>query len=297
MAQIEVVDLFTYPIKSCAGISVAESNITRRGLEHDRDFMVVDSENRFLSQRTHPELALVVPAIGEKILKLSAPGLADLEVSTEVEADRSRLVQATVHKHQVWAQPLEEEASEWFSEYLGERARLLVQRPELPNLLPENYQIEGAANRTGFADQFPISLASIESLRNFNQQLLASGERPRCVEDVRPNILVAGGEDYAEDYWRTIKIGAMIAYVGRPCARCVIIENNKSTGKPQPGALKILAKSRLGIDLTDGKYRGAFFMQNLNHIYEPDTTITVNDPIQILEAADQPNWEPAPKKK
>jgi hypothetical protein len=40
----EVVDLRIYPIKSCRGISVNKSYLTKRGLDLDRRWMFVDAE-------------------------------------------------------------------------------------------------------------------------------------------------------------------------------------------------------------------------------------------------------------
>ena len=40
----EVVDLRIYPIKSCRGISIKKSFLTKRGLDLDRRWMFVDAE-------------------------------------------------------------------------------------------------------------------------------------------------------------------------------------------------------------------------------------------------------------
>src|SRR6202000_85690 len=40
--------LFIYPIKSCAGIALERAQVTPRGLLHDRRWMIVDEQGRFL---------------------------------------------------------------------------------------------------------------------------------------------------------------------------------------------------------------------------------------------------------
>ncbi|GAB3972344.1 hypothetical protein GCM10027615_33160 [Plantactinospora veratri] len=47
-------ELVTYPIKGCAGMRVARSQVTPAGLAHDRSFMVVDPDGVFRSQRRDP---------------------------------------------------------------------------------------------------------------------------------------------------------------------------------------------------------------------------------------------------
>ncbi|WP_347554071.1 MOSC N-terminal beta barrel domain-containing protein [Robbsia sp. KACC 23696] len=60
-----LLSLHVYPIKSCRGIAVDSALLTPYGLAHDREWMVVHAEGTeagtFISQRTHPALAWVVP--------------------------------------------------------------------------------------------------------------------------------------------------------------------------------------------------------------------------------------------
>ena len=58
--------LWIYPIKSCKGIRVNKAEVTPRGFALDRIFMVVDSNGKFVSQRTHSTLALVEVSILEQ---------------------------------------------------------------------------------------------------------------------------------------------------------------------------------------------------------------------------------------
>ncbi|KAF2475693.1 uncharacterized protein BDR25DRAFT_253171 [Lindgomyces ingoldianus] len=64
--------LFIYPLKSCAGVELGESDVIRTGLKHDRQFTFgqyvtslpsldgkVESEWNFITQRTFPRLAKV----------------------------------------------------------------------------------------------------------------------------------------------------------------------------------------------------------------------------------------------
>ncbi|MFN7472341.1 MAG: MOSC N-terminal beta barrel domain-containing protein, partial [Roseiflexaceae bacterium] len=51
--------LCIYPIKGCRGIAVDTAAVHDIGLEHDRRYMVVDENNRFVSQREHPAMARI----------------------------------------------------------------------------------------------------------------------------------------------------------------------------------------------------------------------------------------------
>lgn len=52
MAKVSA--LYVYPIKSCAGINVPEISLTLHGVKHDRQFVLVDKDGKFLSQRELP---------------------------------------------------------------------------------------------------------------------------------------------------------------------------------------------------------------------------------------------------
>ena len=51
--------LFVYPVKSCRGIALDFARLAERGLEHDREWMIVDGDGRFVTQRDVPRLALI----------------------------------------------------------------------------------------------------------------------------------------------------------------------------------------------------------------------------------------------
>ena len=69
-----------YPIKSARGIPLEESEVDEFGLRHDRRWMVVNPSGEFLSQRTHPRLALIAPEIDGQTLRISAPEMPSLEL-------------------------------------------------------------------------------------------------------------------------------------------------------------------------------------------------------------------------
>ena len=66
-----LVALNVHPLKSGAGIPLTEAVLTPRGLRHDREFMLVDSEGAFLSQRRHPRMALLRTAYDGEVLSVN----------------------------------------------------------------------------------------------------------------------------------------------------------------------------------------------------------------------------------
>ncbi len=82
-------DIVIYPIKSCSGISLKESNVGVRGLEHDRRWMVVNENGLFLSQRKFPPMVLIKVEILENGLKVYAPQVEPLTIPIVLDPKHS----------------------------------------------------------------------------------------------------------------------------------------------------------------------------------------------------------------
>src|SRR3990167_9276309 len=59
MNNLTLTHIYIYPIKSLGGISLQSVKVEERGLQHDRRWMLVDKNGMFLTQREHPQMALL----------------------------------------------------------------------------------------------------------------------------------------------------------------------------------------------------------------------------------------------
>ena len=86
--MLQLSEIYIYPIKSLGGIRLENSNITPRGLENDRRFMLVD-ENGVIRSGVFPGLWLAVDEwLAGNMMQVFAvlqAGLASLEQSAFVE--------------------------------------------------------------------------------------------------------------------------------------------------------------------------------------------------------------------
>jgi uncharacterized protein YcbX len=60
----------------------------------------------------------------------------------------------------------------------------------------------------------------------------------------RPNIVFSGGEAFAEDSWKKIRVGELEFQVVKPCGRCVMITVEQNTGIKGAEPMKTLATYR-----------------------------------------------------
>ncbi len=247
--KITVSSLIYYPIKACRGVEVDTSCVSRMGLEHDRRMMVVTPEGEFLTQREYPRLALVTPKLRDGTLELSAPNFESIQLGPQTTGTPWRV---NIWKSKgVHAIDQGEEAAHWFTNLLGTEVKLVHIADGYKRLVNESYAVNDD-DHTGFADGYPILLASEEGLQDLNSHL----ESPVPMNRFRPNIVVKGCGPFEEDTWNRIRIGDVELAVVKPCARCEVTTIDKETLERSKEPLKTL-----------GKYRkqklGAIFGQNV----------------------------------
>jgi uncharacterized protein YcbX len=229
--------LFIYPIKGCRGIAVGRATLTATGLEidgiGDREWVVVDENREFLSQRELPSMALIETRLTSTTLRLRAPGMLQLEIPFASEGD---VLDVTVWNDTVAAVTQGDVADAWFSRYLGRPCRLMRFDPEARRL--SNVRYTGATQAPyKFADAFALLIASNASLADLNGRLAQRNMAPVGIERFRPNIVLAGVEAFEEDYVERITIGTMELRVVKPCVRCSVpnVEPVSGATSTEPG--------------------------------------------------------------
>ena len=214
--------LFVHPVKSCAGLSPADSRLVETGLEYDREWMLVDTEGTMLTQRRHPRMALIQPAFKGGELVLRAPGMLQLYLSLEAVEAPTR---ARVWDDEVPAWDMGDLAALWCSNFLDVPARLVRFDPDHRRLSSPVWAGEIEA-LNAFADGFPLLLANTASLDDLNLRLAARGVAPVEMARFRPNLVVSGLEAYDEDLIDEISFaaegGPVRIRLVKPCARCTI---------------------------------------------------------------------------
>jgi hypothetical protein len=291
MGHVTVTRLAVYPIKSCAAVYLPRARLTPRGLELDREFMLVDDDDDFLSQRKVPELALIVPTLGHGHLTLNAPGMPSIQLPLQEPPDDSRRLTATLHGKTVTGQLAPDHVSAWFARFLPAhrgrgRYRLLRVREDVPRHISERYRIGGASNLVGFADGSAILLASDRSLAELNTHMQA----PVPMDRFRANIVIDGPQldAYEEDHWLELDIGSLRVHVTKACDRCSIPDVDQASAATGKAVRRALV-TRRGFNAHDPANTGVFFAQNLNHVHVPGATVGVGDAVRVIRRAGSPN--------
>lgn len=255
---MRVTSISVFPIKSLRGVAVPRAEARTAGFRHDRRWMLVDEQGRFISQRQHARLALADVALEADGYRVSVGG----ESVTVPERFAGPPVRVSVWDSELTAL-LHPEASRFFSDWLGAAVRL-VHLPD-DDLRATNRGAE--RDRVSFADGYPYLLIGSASLDELNRRL--AGE-PLSMARFRPNLVFEGGDPHAEDDWQRVRVGEVGFRAVKPCDRCVVTTIDPLTGEKGAEPLRTLAQYRK----RDGK---VWFGVNLC----PDGggTISLGDPV------------------
>jgi uncharacterized protein len=250
MTNIYLSDIYIYPIKSLAGIRVSNWPVVKTGFKYDRKWMLIDAEQRFLSQRSLPRMALIKTALTANKLVVSAPGMENLTL--ELEPQTGPVIRSTIWHDQVDAIMVSDEADNWFSHFLQLACKLVYQTDR--SIRPVNPNFSRPNDQTSFSDGFPFLLISESSLCTLNQAMQLDMPMIRF----RPNLVISGCDSYAEDTWREITIGSLGFRLPKPCSRCSVPTIDPETAETGKEPLTTLSRLRKW----DNK---VYFGQNVLH--------------------------------
>lgn len=250
---MRVASLHVYPLKGARGIALGRAEVRRGGIRHDRRFMLLDADGKFITQRSHPRLALVETAIeGDTIV------IAGVRVVPDGPRRTVRVWNDDVEAIEVGG-----EAPRLVSDHLGEPVTLVF----MPDDVVRQVDLEHAhpGDRVGFADGFPLLVASQASLDDLNGHLPS----PVPMNRFRPNVVVQGAVPWEEDAKTSAWLGSIAIRLPKRCGRCDVTLVDQATAEKGKEPLRTLAKLR-------AKDNAVYFAKNA--IPDAEGVVTVGDP-------------------
>ncbi len=257
-------DIYIYPVKSLTGFRADQWPVDRNGLQHDRQWMLIDENNNFLSQRKLPRMALINTAIRNQQLILSTDH-SDISLPL-VSSGES--VHVTVWHDQCRAETIGKDVDEWLSDFLHRPCRLVVMPDDSIRQVDQKYA--HPQDQTAFSDGFPFLITSDASLQALNQHM----PEPVDIQRFRPNLVISDCEPYAEDHWRQIAINTIRFRLPKPCSRCAVPGVNPHTAEREKAPLTALNNTR--------KWeKQVYFGQNALH--DRSGSLRCGNPVSIIE--------------
>ncbi|CAG2176315.1 unnamed protein product, partial [Oppiella nova] len=216
MKVANVCKLIIYPIKSLPGIEVNRLEVTTNGTKYgpfrDRSWLLVDKENRMITQRTEgcSKLALLSLQFKDNMLWITAPDLPTLKLKVKTEVD-DEVIQTNV-----WGDPMEGvycglEAEEFFAQYLNKTGTKLIQH--IPKQSVRDGYIEVNNAKVIRNAKYPIIYQDKSGLLVINQSSvddlnsrLPTDALKTSYRNFRPNILISECDAFDEDNWQWVSI-------------------------------------------------------------------------------------------
>jgi uncharacterized protein YcbX len=262
--------LFIHPVKSAAGIACESAALGPHGLEHDREWMIVDAAGRFVTQRDEARLALLVVTISDGSLRLSNPQGPGPAVSLTHEGE---VREVQVWRSQCAAFDAGEEAAQFLSGWLGRPLRLVrfdARRARLSN----HDWTDGRDVPNQFSDGYPLLVLAQSSVDDLSARI----GTVMPVERFRANLVLGGVPPYAEDEASTLAAGSARFTLTKACTRCVITTIDHTRGERDGDEpLRTLKAYRL-----DKALRGVVFGRNAYATEGIGTVLRRGMPVELL---------------
>lgn len=242
--NLELSEIFIYPIKSLGGISLKNSFVEQRGLRYDRRMMLVDESGKFLTQRAYPQMALLKTSINDD--KLTVRDSRN-NYSICFSLHPSALIDNSNYKVKViiWddvcsALKISDETDEFFSDALGINCSLVYMPDDENRIVDSKKKYIKDKHTVSFADAYPFLIIGQSSLDDLNKRLAD----PLPIDRFRPNFVFTGGEPFEEDNWNDFLIGNVKFRAVKPCDRCVITTTDQNTAERNEEPLRTFATFR-----------------------------------------------------
>jgi uncharacterized protein len=227
MKELQLTEIWIYPVKSLGGIPLTSAKVMGKGLEFDRRWMLVDDNNMFMTQRTHPQMAMFKMSLSGRKIAITKKN-ATSNVSASFSADTTPsgpIIRAKIFDDNVDVIEVDPALSKWFSDHLQTSCRLVSFPEANPRAVDPKYRVND--EHVSLADAYPFLIIGLSTLNDLNARL----NEPVPMNRFRPNFVFTGGEPYEEDTWRELKIGEN-KFVGvKPCGRCVLTTVNQETAE------------------------------------------------------------------
>lgn len=216
--MIRLAALYIHPVKSLHRLDCMALDLDPWGPRGDRRWLVTGPDGRFMTQRQYPAMARIFTALEGEALILTTEGKAPLHV--EPPPPGTREVSVSVWKdHDITGCDAGDDAAYWLGDILDAPCRLVYMSD------PARARPTGFGS-VSFADGFPLLVTNTASLDDLNARL----EHPVPMERFRPNIVVETTHPWAEDEWRTLRIGDVELDLVKPCSRCIVTTIDQESG-------------------------------------------------------------------
>jgi len=229
-------EIYCYPIKSLNGIALRQATVTETGLHLDRNWMLVDEQNQFITRRELPKLALF--NVSQKNHHLMVEYQQEQLLINLQYPSNAQVIESKVWGSPITGREVSAAANDFFSSFLGKNIRLIQQDISVPRMetVPHKQEI----TQSSLADSFPVHVIGTASLDFLNQHLT----RPIHAGYFRPNMVIETSVPFEEDHLDALSFENVILQKAKLCGRCKMVNVDPESGEVRMDVLQTLARLR-----------------------------------------------------
>lgn len=271
---MRIASLHIHPVKGMRGIDVTSATVEMCGLQHDRRWLAVDANSKFLTQRSHPNLATMTATLTPSGLKISAEGFGEIDIDQPSGARRRKII---IWDAEVDAAAADETADTLISEMIGEEAHLVFMDEKSQRLKTSEWTPTPVP--VSFADAFPVLVTTTGSLAELNRDIEKHGGTAVPMARFRPNVVINCDEAWAEDRWKRLQIGGVALDLVKLSDRCSVTTTDQKSGE-RMGKEPLASLARIHRS-TDPRINGVLF--GVNTVPRALGEIRVGDSVEIVD--------------
>ena len=241
------------------GVALSEVQLASTGLDGDRKYMLIDSENRFVSQRSHSILAQFQVRINGQELFIQR-GNDQLSIKEE-DFERGQPVDVRIWDDECKGYLALGSINEWFSNQLDKEVRL-VKYASGSRIRKKKSPFE-----TQFPDGYPVLVTNTKSLTALNAELTT----PVSMSRFRPNLVLEYSKAFEEFSFEYLESQQTSLNNRKPCERCKVITIDQKTGEKMD--TEVLKK------LVDHDVKASIF--GINCTVDKSGTILVGEELKL----------------
>jgi len=219
--ELEVSDIFIYPVKSLPAIECDHAFFDRRGLWNDRVFALYDSNGDMMTRRNTKGMA---------DFELKLDGAEKLQLYSRItrSAVEVDLVSTGIARDVcIWNRVesgyvADRTVNEFFSDHFSSDVQM--------------YFINKRQAFSSFHDDSPILICNRSSAGFLSSRYEVSID----IRRFRPNIVVEGNEYFEEAAWKSLNMDGVVLEPVKLCSRCIIINQDPDTAIVDLNVLKML---------------------------------------------------------
>ncbi len=243
MLQLSQINI--YPVKSLDGYSPLSAVVEKRGLQHDRRWMIVDENGIFMTQRNRRKMPLLRARVVDDTLIIEEKNNLSNNIHVNIHL-MSDEINVEVWDDKVLARKVSKEVDAFLSAFLGTLCHL-VKMPETSFRRVEEDRNTGD-DIVSFADGYPFLIIGESSINDLNERLdvalNADNQALVGMRRFRTNFVFSGGKPYEEESWSHFKIGEIDFEGIKPCGRCMMTTLDPDTGEKGKEPLELLSQYR-----------------------------------------------------